>query len=503
MFGLLGIILALALLITLAYRGHSVLVVAPISAGVAVVFAGAPLLASYTQVFMPALGGFVVSFFPLFITGAIFGKLMSETGYARAISDAIVNRLGADRAVLATVVTGALLTYGGISVFVVAFGLFPIARELFRAAAIPRRMIPATMALGTFTFTMSALPGSPQVQNAIPTAYFGTTTFAAPLAGLVASVLMFALGYMWLTYRVRKLKNQGESFDGPGSTTGSHRMPAARGRQGPGAKSRGTVDEEDQAHHPELRRDGGIATALEGDAGPSRPPRNVWVAIVPLVIVVGVNLVLSQWVLKALDFSYLATEQFGSTSIDKVAGLWSVVIAVSLAIAFILAVNFKDARGLVESVHEGAKNSVLPIFATGSEVGFGAVIASVPAFTVVRDGLLGLSPNPLVSASLSTTALAGITGSASGGMTIALQAFGEDLRSMAVEQGVSLELLHRVSAVAAGGLDTLPHSGAIITLFVICGVTHRQAYKDFAVITIVIPLIATAVLVGLGTAGLI
>lgn len=502
MFGLLGIILALALLITLAYRGHSVLVVAPISAGVAVIFAGAPLLASYTQVFMPALGGFVVSFFPLFITGAIFGKLMSETGYARAISDAIVNRLGADRAVLATVVTGALLTYGGISVFVVAFGLFPIARELFRAAAIPRRMIPATMALGTFTFTMSALPGSPQVQNAIPTAYFGTTTFAAPLAGLVASVLMFALGYMWLTYRVRKLKNQGESFDAP-SPTDHHRTKAVRSGIGPGAKLKSTINEEDQAHHPELRRNGGIATALEGDAGPSRPPRNVWVAIVPLVIVVGVNLVLSQWVLKALDFSYLATEQFGGTSIDKVAGLWSVVIAVSLAIAFILAVNFKDARGLVESVHEGAKNSVLPIFATGSEVGFGAVIASVPAFTVVRDGLLGLSPNPLVSASLSTTALAGITGSASGGMTIALQAFGEDLRSMAVEQGVSLELLHRVTAVAAGGLDTLPHSGAIITMFVICGVTHRQAYKDFAVITIVIPLIAAAVLVALGTAGLI
>jgi H+/gluconate symporter-like permease len=502
MFGLLGILLALALLITLAYRGHSVLVVAPISAAVAVIFAGAPLLASYTQVFMPALGGFVVSFFPLFITGAIFGKLMSETGYARAISDAIVNRLGADRAVLATVVTGALLTYGGISVFVVAFGLFPIARELFRAAAIPRRMIPATMALGTFTFTMSALPGSPQVQNAIPTAYFGTTTFAAPVAGLVASVLMFALGYMWLTYRVRKLKGQGEGFDAP-RPTDRQRTTAMRSGLGPGAKAKSTVNEEDQAHNPELRRNGGIDTALEGDAVPSRPPRNVWVAIVPLVIVVGVNLVLSHWVLKALDFGYLATERFGGTSIDKVAGLWSVVVAVSLAIAFIVAINIKDARGLVESVHEGAKNSVLPIFATGSEVGFGAVIASVPAFTVVRDGLLGLSSNPLVSASLSTTALAGITGSASGGMTIALQAFGEDLRSMAVEQGVSLELLHRVTAVAAGGLDTLPHSGAIITLFVICGVTHRQAYKDFAVITIVIPLIATAVLVGLGTAGLI
>lgn len=502
MFGLLGIILALALLITLAYRGHSVLVVAPISAAVAVIFAGAPLLASYTQVFMPALGGFVVSFFPLFITGAIFGKLMSETGYARAISDAIVNRLGADRAVLATVVTGALLTYGGISVFVVAFGLFPIARELFRAAAIPRRMIPAAMALGTFTFTMSALPGSPQVQNAIPTAYFGTTTFAAPIAGLLASVLIFTLGYMWLTYRVRKLKNQGEGFDGPNSTTEGLRMRAARGGRGPGAKSKGTVDEGLEGDL-DLRREGGVATALEVDTDLGRPRRNVWVAIVPLVIVVGVNLLLSQWVLKALDFSYLATEQFGGTSIDKVAGLWSVVIAVSLAIIFILAANFKDARGLVESVHEGAKNSVLPIFATGSEVGFGAVIASVPAFTVVRDGLLGLSSNPLVSASLSTTALAGITGSASGGMTIALQAFGEDLRAMAVERGVDLDLLHRVTAVAAGGLDTLPHSGAIITLFVICGVTHRQAYKDFAVVTIVIPLIATAVLVALGSVGLI
>jgi H+/gluconate symporter-like permease len=500
MLGLIGIILALIVLISMAYRGHSVLVAAPIAASIAVVFAGMPLLASYPQVFMPALGGFVISFFPLFITGAVFGKLMSETGYAQAISTAIVERLGADRAVLATVVTGAILTYGGISVFVVAFGLFPIARELFRAADIPRRLIPATMALGCFTFTMSALPGSPQVQNTIPTAYFGTTTFAAPLAGLVASVLIFTLGYMWIMYRVRRLQKRGETFESMRTGERKRRFFGKK-RQATVASSGGHANSSATTTTLTKERPQSGAT-VENDL-PERPPQNAIIAIIPLVLVIGLNLALSQWLLPAMNADYLETDEYGNTTISQVAGLWSVVVAILVAIAFIFVVNMKSGRQLVDSVHEGAKNSVVPIFSTASEVGFGSVVAAMPAFLVIRDGLLSMSGNPLVTTSVATTTLAGITGSASGGMSIALEAFGENLRTMAVDQGVSLELMHRMTSIAAGGLDTLPHSGAIVTLFLICGVTHRQGYKDFGMVTIVIPLLVVPVLILLAMAGLL
>lgn len=498
MLGLIGILLALIVLISMAYRGHSVLVAAPIAASIAVAFAGMPLLANYTQVFMPALGGFVISFFPLFITGAVFGKLMSETGYAQAISDAIISRLGADRAVLATAVTGAILTYGGISVFVVAFGLFPIARELFRAADIPRRLIPAAMALGCFTFTMSALPGSPQVQNAIPSSYFGTTTFAAPLAGLVASVMIFTLGYMWITYRVRTLKKRGETFEYMVSGRSKRRFFGKKRRAASQASSGGA---DSAATTTTLTKERPPSDAVVDE--PDRPRRDPLIAITPLVLVIGINLTLSQWVLPAMDASYLETDEYGNTSISEVAGLWAVVIAILVAIAFIFIVNMKSARELVDSVHDGAKSCVVPIFSTASEVGFGAVVAAMPAFRIVRDGLLSMSGNPLVTTSVATTTLAGITASASGGMSIALDAFGENLRTMAMDQGVSLELMHRVTSIAAGGLDTLPHSGAVITLFLICGVTHRQGYKDFGMVTIVIPLLTVALIILLATAGLL
>jgi H+/gluconate symporter-like permease len=194
MLSITGILVALAALMFFAYRGLSVLILAPLAALLAVSFSSAPLLASYTQVFMPALGGFVVLYFPLFLLGAIFGKLMEASGAARALAAAIVERLGTQRAVLSIVVACALLTYGGVSLFVVAFAVYPIAAELFRAADIPKRLMPATIALGAFTFTMTALPGTPAIQNAIPMPYFGTTPFAAPGLGIIGGAIMLRPG---------------------------------------------------------------------------------------------------------------------------------------------------------------------------------------------------------------------------------------------------------------------------------------------------------------------
>ena len=201
MTGIVGIPAALALLILLAYRGVSVLIAAPVAAIVAAVSAGAPVLASLTQVMMPALGNFVMQFLLLFLLGAMFGKLMEDSGAARKLAEAMVTRLGAANTIPAVVLACAVLTYGGVSLFVVAFAVAPLAAELFARSRLPHALIPATIALGAFTFTMTALPGTPAIQNAIPMPFFGTTVFAAPGLGLIGAMVMLFFGLAWLIWR--------------------------------------------------------------------------------------------------------------------------------------------------------------------------------------------------------------------------------------------------------------------------------------------------------------
>jgi len=209
-----GILISLAVLVALAYRGITVLVLAPLAALIAVVLQrDAPLLASYTQVFMPAAAGFIALYFPLFLLGAVFGRFMEDSGAARIISRRFVDWLGERNAVLAIVLACAVLTYGGVSLFVVAFAVYPIATAMFRQANIPKRFIPATIALGAFTFTMTALPGTPAIQNAIPMPFFDTTPFAAPGLGLIGGAIMFTVGMFWLLFRAARARGAGEGFD--------------------------------------------------------------------------------------------------------------------------------------------------------------------------------------------------------------------------------------------------------------------------------------------------
>ena len=196
MVAFLGIVAGLGLLIWLAYRSWSVLLLAPATALLAALLAGEPLLAHWTQTFMGSAARFIAQFFPLFLLGAVFAKLMEDSGSVSAIADFMTKQLGERRAVLAVVLAGALVTYGGVSLFVAMFVLAPMAQGLFRSAGVPRRLIPAAIILGTSTFTMSALPGSPSIPNAIPMPYFGTTLFGAPGLGVVAAIIMFAFG-MW------------------------------------------------------------------------------------------------------------------------------------------------------------------------------------------------------------------------------------------------------------------------------------------------------------------
>ena len=208
--GLLGILAGLGLLVWLSFRGWSVLLLAPAAALIAAAFAREPLLAHWTQTFMVGAAHFLAQFFPLFLLGAVFGKLMDDSGSVSVIARFMTERLGATRAVLAVVLAGAIVTYGGVSLFVAIFVIVPMAQGLFKAADIPPRLMPAAVALDTMTFTMSALPGTPALQNAIPLPFFGTTPFAAPGLGIIAATIMLAFWLWWLGRAESAARSRGE-----------------------------------------------------------------------------------------------------------------------------------------------------------------------------------------------------------------------------------------------------------------------------------------------------
>ncbi len=482
MIGLAGIVLALGLLILLAYRGMSVLLLAPVMAMLAAAFSAAPLLGLYTQVFMASAGGFIVSFFPLFLLGAIFGRLMDDSGAAKAIAGGLVARLGGGQAILAVVLACAILTYGGVSLFVVAFAIYPISASLFRAADIPKRLIPATIALGAFTFTMTALPGTPAIQNAIPMPYFGTTPFAAPGLGILAALIMFGAGQWWLMHRAARARACGEGY-------GQH--DEVRVSADAGTRQRSTPQGDDLGEV-------GVGDAATSVAERALPP--FLVAVLPVFVVIAANFVFSSLVIPTWEVGFLAEPPYGAVALSSVLGRWSIILALSLAILVLVALNWSRLASLTGSLDSGARASVLPIFNTASLVGFGAVIAALPAFSILRDGVLGVGGgNPLISLSISVNILAGITGSASGGMSIALTTLGGTYLQMAHEAGIAPEVLHRITAIATGGLDALPHNGAVVTLLGICGLTHRQSYGDLAMVAVVFPLAALVVAIAAAT----
>jgi H+/gluconate symporter-like permease len=476
--GLLGIIVALGFLIWLAYRGWSVLLLAPAAALVAAAAAQEPLLAHWTLTFMGSAAQFVAQFFPLFLLGALFGKLMDDSGSVQAIANYMSERLGPRRAVLAVVLAGALVTYGGVSLFVAFFVLAPMAHALFRSADIPRRLMPAAIALGTVTFTMSALPGTPAIQNAIPMPFFGTTPFAAPGLGITASLIMLGFGLWWLGRAEAVARRSGEGY---GAGTEPAKTAAANDQF---IRERATAAHEfDPAEIPHGRH---------SDVAPP-----IFLAVLPLIVVVSVNLLMSAVILPRLESAFLAER--GGTSISAVCGVWAVAVALAVATATLIVINYRRLPSLRESMDAGANASVLPILSVASLVGFGAVVAAMPAFAMVTDWVLSIGGGPLVSLATAVNVLAALTGSASGGLTIALDALGDTYLRIAAEHAIDPALLHRVAVMASGTLDSLPHNGAIVTLLAVCGTTHRESYGDVVIVAIIGALIALVGVVALGS----
>lgn len=445
------IILSLFGLIAFAYRGFSVIMMAPIMAILAATLSGLDLMPSYTELFMGKAVTYIKSYFPVFMLGAIFGKVMEETGLARSLASAIINGLGREpaKAVISIVLAASILTYGGVLLFVVVFAVYPFGAALFKEANYPKRFLPAVIALGAFTATMDCIPGTPQIQNIIPTTYFGTNLYAGSIAGLIGAVIIYGCGGYYLVHRLKAAIANGEGY-------GDH-------------------------------------TLNEPVIDPNARMFSWKVACLPLLAVLIINFVVTEFITWNPDilvpFQHMKGVPLVAGKVANVASIWALIISLVSGIVIALAVGWREIKtvnSMSKILNAGAIGSLLAIMNTASEVGYGNVISQLPGFVDVANFLINIhiGGTPLVSEAVSVTVLAGITGSASGGMAIALELMSQDWLTWAQSIGMGPEILHRVASMASGGLDTLPHNGAVITLLAVCGLTHRQSYKHIFAITL-------------------
>ena len=433
-----GIIIGLCLLIFLAYKGHSIIWVAPLCAVVVAVMGGLSVLDAYLGDYIKGVADYIISWFPAFFLGAVYGKVMDMTGSARALANKLVSIIGPKFAVAAVVIPCLLMTYGGISLFVVVFVIYPMGYAIYREANLPRTLLPGAIAFGAFGITMTAIPGTPQIQNIIPTTYYGTTATAAPLMGIIAAILIAVPGYLYLEWRCRNARKKGLGF-----------VEDDKFQQNV------TDDFEQSSWH--------------------------WLSgLLPLIVVVLMLNVLPT-VLDKAGIAKWSTSQ-------------SIVVALLGGILVTCLMNIKRFKVLLPAVNEGANGSLVAIMNTACAVGFGSVVKIVPGFALLKNAMLNMPGSILFSEAVAVNVLAGATGSASGGMSIALEALAPQYLEKAMSIGMNPELLHRVASLASGGLDTLPHNGAVLTLLAVSNCKHKESYIDICVTSCIIPVIASLLL---------
>ncbi len=433
---LIGILLALCALIYFAYKGHSIIWVAPVCAIIVAVMSGLSILDTYLNDYIKGMADYIMSWFPAFFLGAVYGKIMDMTGSARSLANKLVSIIGPKFAIVSVVLPCLLMTYGGISVFVVAFVVYPMGYAIYRESNLPRTLLPGAIAFGAFGITMMAIPGTPQIQNIIPTTYYGTTATAAPLMGIIATILMAVPGYMYLEWRAMSARKKGLGFV------------------------------EDPNHN-------------ESIVDMSKQPSWHWLSgLLPLVVVVFILNILPG-ILAKHEIVELTTNQ-------------AIVVALSGGIATACLINIKQFKVLLPAINAGSNGSLMAIMNTACAVGFGSVIKIVPGFTLLKNAMLKMPGSILFSEAVAVNILSGATGSASGGISIALEAMGPQYLEKAIALGISPELLHRV-AVLSGGLGTLPHNGAVLTLLAVSNCKHKEAYIDIFITACIIPTVVSLI----------
>ncbi|WP_422344223.1 GntP family permease [Parasphingorhabdus sp.] len=449
MLSAIGLIGGLALLIYMTVKGVNILIAGPIAAAIVAATSGLawlpPLAAEgapdFATAYMDGFVSFFKSWFFMFLLGAIFGEIMGASGAAASVAHWIIEKIGIKHAVLAVVAACAVLTYGGVSVFIVAFSVYSLAVHLFREANLPRRFIPAALAFGSVTFTMTTA-GSPEIQNLIPMEFLGTTAYAGWEVSLIVAVFMAIAGQFWLNWMVKRAVANGETFVGR---------------------------ETDDANT---------------DYGALPAPI---LCLLPLVAVLGIFLIFQY----PQDMGPLSSI-LPTTSLDK----WALVAALGSGAIVALAVGYRKLKAMPEAFSRGATSAVVAITNTCAVVGFGAVAKLSPAFQEALVIVQNIPGSPLIGAAIAVTVIAGLTGSASGGQTIALPLIAPHY----LDVGAQPDELHRVVAISSGALDSLPHNGYVVTTIrAVCGETHKDAYGAVGALTVVIPVIGTIMAVAMFT----
>jgi H+/gluconate symporter-like permease len=439
----LGIILAVVLFIYLAMRGVSIFLVALICTLVVIFTNNMPLDRSLQEYFpFGPLGAFTFAgnFFLLFMAGAMFGRVIGDSGAASSIALALVKKLGANRALWITVLATSLLTYGGVVVFVVIFAMYPLGLRLLQEANIPKRLFVGAIALGAGTYTLSALPGTPSLQNIISSRALNTDLFAAAPYGLFGGFLMFAIGMYYLEKQRIKAAANGEGFEAS-------------------------------------ERDKAIMASISDEGLPT------WkMSIIPLFIVI-LTILLPRLLpilgLVSADNSLIVYASSQPLLWPSIALIFGIVISVALFPAL--------RTNTLQTIGKGAEEAIIPLLATSVVIGFGGVVTQTQGFTDFTLWINTLDMPPLMSVFASVSLVSAIVGSASGG----LQIFMGSMAQPYIDQGMDPEVLHRIATMASGGFDSLPHCGAVVAILTITGLTHKQGYKDLGVVTVVIPVFAT------------
>jgi len=418
---LISIFIGLALLMFLCFKGHSIIWVAPACAAFVALLSGADMLGMYTGEYMSGLAGYVRTWFPAFFLGAVYGKIMDMTGSARSLADKVVRLIGPKRAVAAVILPSMLMTYGGVSLFVAVFVIYPMGYAIYRAANLPRTLLPGAIAFGSFGITMTTVPGTPQIQNLIPAQFYNTGPMAAPVMSIVACIMIFIPGYIFLTYRAKKAMGEGRGFV------------------------------EDLKYND--------SKLAEADMGATVAKWHWLCGLIPIVMVVAVLNLLKMHIVVALLCGILAC----------------------------CAMNYRQYKVLLPSASSGANGSLVAIMNTACAVGFGSVVSAVPGFAALTAIMMNMPGSILFSQAVVVNLLAGATGSASGGMSIALEALAPQYLERALAAGINPEYLHRIASLSAGGLDTLPHNGAVLTLLAVSNCTHKESYFDIGIAVLLIP----------------
>lgn len=429
--GILGLVLGLATLIFMGFKGWGMVPTSIVASLVVIATNRMDLWQAISEHYGTFMKNYAGNYLLLFFLGTVFGALMGSTGAAKSIACKIVDILGTKRALLVIVVISAILSYGGVNLFVIVFTIYPIALVLFKEGNVSKRLFPAALFLGSATFTMVGLPGTPAIQNIMPTATFGTTAYAAPLNGIIVSLAVFVLGMVWLQWNDKRLKAVGIGFvPGP--------------RDDPDA-----IDISDRKGLPSFG-----------------------LSILPMVVVIAFIFVVSNF----------GEKMFGV----KLDTNYIVNLALSIGCILTYLMFHKNISNLKESINDAASNSLIALMNTAVITGFGGVVQGSMGFQAVVDFALGLNMSPLISACLATGIVAAACGSCSGGLSVFLAALGPQYAQLCQSQGISLDILHRSICWAGAGLDSLPHSGGYVTAIIYTDLTPKETYPYFFVTNIVL-----------------